>query len=408
MNFPSYIARRYLFAKKSHNIINIITGISVVGVSVGTLALIVVLSVFNGFEGLVKSLYNSFYPDIHISLHEGKYFHMDDFPQAEIKQVEGVKYFCEVLEENVLLKYGEKQDIVTLKGVSNTFRSMSGVDSMIVDGSFVLEESPAYTAVLGYLVSYKLEVDLRDYSKPIQVYLPLPGKMHLVDPLAAFNQTFVYPAGIFSIQQDFDSKYVIVPIELNRKLLYFTREVTAIELGLEDYAAHSDVQQEIQEILGENYVVKNRFQQHEVLYKIMKSEKLGIYLILSFILFIATFNIIGSLSMLIIDKSKDIAILKSLGAENTLIKRIFLLEGLMISLAGALSGLFLGAVLCLIQMKFGLIRLQSGDSFVISAYPVELRLEDFVSVFIIVLLIGLGAAWYPVKQISAKYLRKHL
>lgn len=410
LNFSSYIAKRYLFSKKSHNIINIISGISIAGVTIGTMALIVALSVFNGFENLVTKLFNSFNPDFKITIKEGKTFNSYDIPADSIRKIPGVAYYTEVVEEDVLLKYKSKQDIVTVKGVSKDFKKMTTIDSMMVDGDFILKSGEINYAVLGYGIAYKLGISLNDFKNPIYVYVPRrTQKIPLLNPEKSFNLRTIYPSGIFSIQQDFDYKYMIVPLSFARDLLEYKKEVTAVEIGLRPDANMNKVQNKIQKLVGDKYYVKNRFQQQKLLFKIMKSEKLAVYLILTFILLIAAFNIIGSLSMLILDKKKDISVLRSMGANNKLIKKIFFTEGLMISLSGAILGLILGLIICLIQQKYGIVPLTSGEnSFIIKAYPVHIKIMDFVYVLITVFLIGVGSAWYPVKQISKKYMEGNL
>jgi len=407
--FPFYIARRYLFAKKSHNIINVISGISVVGVTVGTMALIIVLSVFNGFESLIVSLFNSFNPDLVITAEKGKTFRAGDFPSEEISALPGVYVLTEVVEENALLKYRDQQYIATLKGVSDDFERMSGLDTMLVDGSFLLYEREMPRMIMGAGVSYFLNAGLRDLLNPIVVYVPnRTGKISMqMDQ--AFKSKPVFPSAIFSIQQDFDTRYAIVPIDFMRQLLDYDDEVTAIEVGLEQGFSANRIKPEIQKLLGDEFIVKNRFEQQALLYKVMQSEKWAIFLILTFILIIATFNVISSLTMLILDKKKDIAVLHSMGADNKLIKKIFLIEGTMISIGGALTGLFLGGAISWLQQTFGLISLGDGSgSFVIDAYPVKIIWTDFLIVFVTVIVLGLLAAWYPVKQISAKYLHQKL
>jgi lipoprotein-releasing system permease protein len=397
---PLYIAKRYLISKKSHNIINIISLISVVGVTVGTMALIIVLSVFNGFEKLVLSLFNSFNPDLVISLNEGKTFRMDDIPAEEIRRIPGVLYLSETVEENALMKYRDKQYIVTLKGVSNDFSKMTPIDSMITEGKFVLEDGATDYAVLGYGVAYYLGTNLNDVLNPISVYVPRRESGFHGGFDQAFHSDIIFPSGYFSIQQDFDIKYVLLPLRFVRKLLNYNNEVTSVEIGLDKGADPDRIRNKLNSLLGERFRIKDRYQQQEFLYKIMKSEKWAIFMILAFILFIATFNIVGSLSMLILDKKKDIAILNSLGASKRLIKGIFLTEGMMISFTGAIAGLILGAVICLLQMQFGLIRLGSpGSTFVVDTYPVEMKVIDFVLVFITVIFIGFLAALYPVWNI---------
>ncbi|MBC8436089.1 MAG: ABC transporter permease [Bacteroidetes bacterium] len=374
--------------------------ISVIGVTIGTMALIIVLSVFNGFEKLVVSLFDSFNPDIQITLREGKIFSDTDIPQNLLKEMPGVVYLTEVMEENALMRYKDKQTIVTLKGVGPDFQRMTGVDTMMVEGRFLLQREGNDFVVLGYGVAYYLNANLDDYLNPITVFVPSRTGRIGSSLEQAFRQELIFPAGFFSIQQDFDMKYAIMPLRFVRKLLDYTNEITAIEIKLQDGADHSKVQQQIEAAVGEKFVVKNRFQQQELLYNIMKSEKWAIFLILTFILLLATFNVVGSLSMLILDKKKDIAVLQSMGASRKLIKRIFMTEGMMISLIGAVTGMIIGGVICWLQQVFGLIRMGGPDStFVVDSYPVQMQPLDFILVFLTVVMIGYLAAWYPVYNI---------
>jgi lipoprotein-releasing system permease protein len=409
MNLSLYIAKRYLVSKKSHNIINIISIISVVGVMVGTMALIIVLSVFNGFETLVKSLFNTFDPDLKITLVEGKTFLPGDISEQDVRNIPGVIRYTEVLEETALLKYQNRQALVTVKGVGDDFETMSGLDTMVVHGDLLLQSGEANYMVLGYGVAYTLGANLQDYLQPVTAYAPRRSGYVGSLPEQAFTSRTIFPSGIFSIQQDFDSRYVIVPLRFAHNLFGFENEVTAVEIGLQKGIRTERVKEEINKIAGERFNVKDRFEQQELLYKIMKSEKFAIFLILGFILFIATFNIIGTLSMLILDKRKDIAVLHSMGANETLIKRIFLAEGFLITFSGAILGMLLGGLICLIQIWFGVVPLHAGGgSFIIEAYPVELQFIDFVYVFLLVLGIGLPAVWYPVRQIKKKYFEQKL
>lgn len=409
LKVPVYIAKRYLISRKSHNIINIISGIAVAGVTIGTMALIIILSVFNGFEKIVTTLFNSFDPDLMITVKEGKVFRPSDLPGDSIKALPGVLRYTEVLEETALLKYTSKQYIVTMKGVSEDYVRLSGLDTMMVGGDFILQSHGKPFAVVGYGVAYYLGINPDDYSDPIHVYVPKRTRSSYTSLDQAFNSAVIMPAGIFSIQQDFDSRYMIVPISFARDLLEYTDEVTSIEIGLAPQTDREKLQDEISRLCGDRFVVRNRIQQQALLYKIMKSEKLAVFLILAFILIIATFNVIGSLSMLILDKRKDIAVLRSMGAGNRLIKRIFLTEGMMISFSGAILGLTLGALVCWIQQRYGVIPLKGGSgSFIIDAYPVQMQVMDFVRVFLTVFIIGFAAAWYPVRQISKKYLAEKL
>lgn len=409
MNLPLHIARRYLVSKKSHNIINVISGISVMGITVGTMALIVVLSVFNGFESLVSSLYNTFNPDLKITMVKGKTFNLNDVRADEIRKIPGVIHMSEVVEENALLKNGERQFIARMKGVDNVFQMMTSVDSAIIDGRYQLQQGSRACAVLGAGVSYHLGVIADDFADAVSVYVPsrtAEFKPGLEQP---FNEGKVLPKGVFSIQQDFDLSIILVPIEFARELLEYENEITALEIGLDKNADAGEVKESIKSIIGPAFYVKDRYEQEALLYKIMNAEKWAIFLILAFILMIATFNVIGSLSMLIIDKQKDIAVLHSLGASYKLIKRIFMLEGLLISLSGALAGLFLGGLLSWLQQEFGFIKLGQGDgNFVIDTYPVLVKGIDFIYVFITVFIISYFATWLPVRQISRKYLQQKL
>jgi lipoprotein-releasing system permease protein len=406
MNFSLFIAKRYFIAKKSQNVINIITKIAITGVAIGTMALIVVLSAFNGIEELVLKLFNAFDPELRISIKEGKTFDAALPVFEKIKKTEGIAYYTEVLEENILLKYKDKQTIAIVKGVSDSYMPMSRLDTMLTDGEFVLQYDSVNYCVAGQGIAYNLGINLLDYSQPIQIYAPKRLKNASMNPDEAFKNLSILPAGIFSIQHDFDSKYILVPLSFARELLDYTTQVSAIEISLKPNANKENIQKLIQQTLGENYDVKDRYQQHDFLYKIMKSEKWAVFLILSFILIIATFNVIGSLSMLIIDKKKDLKILWNMGASTTLIRKIFFLEGLFISLSGAIIGLLAGLLLCLAQIHFKLIKLQG--SFVMDSYPVKLEALDFILVFLTVMIIGIFAAWFPAKQITEKHLPKSI
>jgi lipoprotein-releasing system permease protein len=404
VNLPFYIAKRYLVSKKTQNAIHIISGISVLGVAVGTMALIVILSVFNGFDELIKSLYSTFDPEIKITLSEGKTFSPDTPEFSEVRNLQNVLYFSEVLEENVLLRYGERQYIATMKGVDEEFENITGIDTMLVEGEFVLNDKNRPYAVIGQGVAYYLGVGLT-FLNPINIYsIKRTGNVSM-NPEQAINRKFIFPSGIFSIEQEHNSRYIIVPITFARELLGYQDEVSAIELKLQPGANEELLQDEIAEILGNHFLVQNRNEQNALFYRIMKSEKWAIFFILSFILIIASFNIIGSLTMLIIDKKDDIRTLRNLGASDTLIRRIFLMEGWMISILGAICGLLIGSLISWLQSRFGLIKLSGSGSFIIDAYPVVYKVQDVLKVFFTVLLIGFIAAWYPVKYISRKFLK---
>ena len=364
------------------------------------MALIIVLSVFNGFEKLVISLFNAFNPDLLVSVNEGKTFSSTIVPIDKIRKIPGVLYLTEVIEENALVKFKDKQYIVTLKGVSEDYARMSGLDTMMSEGRFILQEQEKDFAVLGYGIAYYIGANLEDYLNPVSIYVPQRTGNFSGAFESAFRSDVIFPSGFFSVQQDFDTKYVILPIRFVKKLLDYENEVTGIEIGLSREADHIKIQQHLQDLFGAKFSVKNRFQQQELLYKIMKSEKWAIFLILSFILFVATFNIVGSLSMLILDKRQDIALLQCLGGSPVTVKNIFLSVGVIITFIGAISGVVLGAVVCWLQEIFGFVKLGStGSTFVVDAYPVHMQPMDFVFIFLTVLIIGLLATWYPVYNI---------
>ncbi len=402
MNLPFFIARRYLISKKSHNIINLISGISMVGVAVGTAALIIVLSVFNGFESVVISLFSVFDPDIEITVAQGKTFHNHEISADKIRTLPGVVSYTEVVEENALLHYKNQQYLATIKGVDSLYQQNSPIDSMQLTGEMVLQQDSLDFAIPGYGIAYFLNFDLDAPDNLISVYIPKRKGNISGLPQESFSSEYIRPTAVFSIQQDFDDKYMLVPLRFARRLLDYSDEVTGIEIRLAKGTDVDKIQQEIIRITGPRFKVQNRFQQQEVLYKIMKSEKWAVFLILTFILIIASFSVVGSLSMLILDKQKDIGILRSMGAGNKVIKQIFFIEGLLISLSGAALGLLLGLLVCFVQQQFGLIKLQGGGSFIISAYPVKLIATDFLYVFITITFIGIGAAWLPVQRIGSQ------
>jgi len=402
LSFSFRIARRYLFSKKSHNAINIISGISAAGVAIGTMALVCVLSVFNGFETLISDMFSAFDPDLKITLTHGKTFDVNSKEFNELHKMKSVAYFTEVVEENALLRFKDKQMPATIKGVSNDFEKMTRIDSIMYDGRFVLFDGAFQRAVPGVGVASILGLGAH-FIDPLYIYAPKrTSKINLLRPENSFNQIGTFVSGIFSVKQlQYDDHYVLVSIDLARNLFEYEKStVSAVELKLAKGVKQSEIQKQIQTLLGDRFQVKNRYEQQESFFKIMKIEKWITYLILCFILLIASFNIIGSLSMLIIDKKADIQTLRNLGANNQLIKRIFLFEGWMISGVGALIGICIGTLLCLMQQYFGLLKL--GTGYVVDAYPVVTNALDILLVFITVLFMGILAAYYPVRYIRIK------
>jgi lipoprotein-releasing system permease protein len=399
MNLPLFVAKRYFFSKKSQRAINLISIISIIGVMIGTGALVVVLSVFNGFESLVVSLYNSFDPELKLTAAEGKTFSADSVMIYQIKNTEGVKAVSQTLEENALVKYHDKQYIVTIKGVDENFQEVSGIDSMIIDGRFILQRGDTAYAVVGGAIAYNLQLNISNFLSQLELYVPQKSAKSFSNPEEAFNRRFITPSGLFGIQQEFDAKYILVPIGFARDILNDEINISSLEISLLPGAKIDKVQQQIKNKVGSRYKVNTRLEQHSTIYRIMKSEKWAVFLILAFILLIATFNVIGSLTMLIIEKGKDISILYSMGADGTLIRKIFLMEGLMITFIGSVIGIVLGVLICFLQVQFKLVKLTGSGSFVIDAYPVEMQPLDFLYVFIVVAVIGFVAAWYPAKKL---------
>lgn len=406
MKLPLYIAKRYLFAKKSRNAINVISSISVAGVMVVTMALITILSVFNGLEEMVKGIFSTSDPEIKISPVKGKVFTPDSLKLKRLAAIEGVEVYAETLEENALMRYDEQQHIATIKGVSLNYNEVTDLDTAMWDGEFMLlgENGRPY-AVAGLGVANRLGMRL-NFVSPLVLYMPDRKAKISANPGSEYTRKHIYLSGIFAVEQEFDSKYVFLPLDFARELLDYTTEISSVEVRLRAGSDQKKTQKAIREVMGDEFLVQNRYEQQEMFYKVMKAERLAIYVILTFILLIASFNIIGSLTMLIIEKERDINILKSLGADNRLIKRIFIYEGWMISLIGTILGLILGFLLCAAQQHFGIVKL-GGESLLIDAYPVKMQAIDFFVVAATVAAIGYGAAWYPVHYLSRKYLKEN-
>lgn len=404
MRFPLFIARRYLFARKKQNAINVISMISVFGVAIGTAALVIVLSVFNGLDGLLTSIYDAFDPELKISLTEGKAFNpLENEALYKIQSLEEVEAVSQTLEDNALVRYDDKQYPAVIKGVDSVFSKVSGIDTMLVAGDYILEKGERDFAVVGRGVAMYLSLNI-NFMDPLMIYVPKrTGSMGL-NPQAAFQKDFLFPSGVFGLHAEFDSRYILLPLDFARNLLQYEEEVSALEVKLVPGTKLDVAQDRIAEIMGPGFKVENREQQNAVFYKVMKSEKFYITLILSFILVIASFNIIGSLTMLIIEKKRDIFILRSMGTTMKKVRHIFFLEGWMITIVGAFLGLTLGLLICWLQIQFGLVKLQGSGSFIVDAYPVAVHAENILLITGIVLLIGFLAAWYPVRYISKRYL----
>jgi lipoprotein-releasing system permease protein len=384
LNTALYIARRYLFAKKSTNAINIISTISVLGVFVGSAALIIILSVFNGFEEVVLKMFNTITPQLVIAPAKGKTFDPNTAYFRQLSTNKSIYSYTQVLSENALLRYHDKQSVGLVKGVSTSYLKNKSLDSITIQGKFVIQNSSGPNAVIGSAIQNYLMVNTNDPFTQLQVFSPRKGiTPGSVNPADDFVDLYIPVSGIFEVQQDFDN-IAIVPLSFARKLLQEETKVSSIEINLQKGVDADDFKERIEERLGTGFIVKDRIEQNKALYNILGTEKWAVYIILTFILIIAIFNIIGSLTMLVIDKIKDIAILSSLGAGKSLIKRIFLFEGMMITMAGCIFGLLIGFGFCLMQQRFGWIKMSQENLLISNAYPIGLKWKDFLLVFVTV------------------------
>ncbi|MDB5124923.1 MAG: FtsX-like permease family protein [Mucilaginibacter sp.] len=390
MNTSVYIAKRYLFSRKKVHAINVISGISMVGVLIGSAALIIILSVFNGFEDVILSLYSNFSPEIKIEPRLGKTFDPNTVYFNALRHDPKVFSYTEVLQEKALIKYDGKPFIGTVMGVSEDFLKNPQLDSTIQSGSFTLKTDNQDFAVIGSAVQGSLGVNIHNQFSPLEVYSPRREASGGSNPLNEFVVRTIAPAGVFAIEQEFDD-LVITPIEFVRSLLDQPKDVSSIQINFRKGTNVAAVQSAMQDKIGGSFIIKNRREQNTELYKTLNYERWFIFMILTFVLIIAVFNIIGSLTMLVIDKRKDIAILTSLGADKKLIKSIFFFEGMMISEIGCFAGIVLGLLFCILQQHFGLVKMGSKIS-MLDAYPVSLRLTDFILVFITVSVIAVIAS----------------
>ncbi len=397
MNFPFFIAKRYFLSKKNSNFVHIISLVSLIGVVIGTAALVLVLSVFNGFESLILNMYNSFDPHIKIKLAEGKAFDANNMLLTH-PEIEKTAY---ILEEKVLLKYQEKEFIAIVKGVSSSYKDMVNFDSLLIDGKYIDSYENNNVAVVGRGVAYHLSMGTGNMFEQLQVFLPNRSVKTLLNPQTAFNQSSVLPIGVFGIQSEIDEEYIITPLVFIQKLAERGNKISSIEIKLKNPDNMFKIQEQLKTDFGENFIVQNRLEQQDFLYKILNTEKLAVFLILVFIMIVAAFNIIGALSMLILDKEQDIKTLKSFGATQAAIRNIFFNKSMLTIIVGILIGLLIGLLLAFLQQYYGFISMGQG-SFVVNAYPVLIRLNDVFIVSVTVLIIGSLASWYPSKVLSKK------
>ncbi len=397
MNVPFYIAKRYLVAKKSRNAINIISWISVLSVGIGTFALVVVLSAFNGLEGLVESLFESFDSDIKIEAKVGKTFSSNSINFNSIQDLDGYENHTRVLEEVCGIRFKKEQAIVTIKGIDESFIEMSQLDSALVEGTTTLKQNQVNFAITGFGIANNLGLYLTNSPENITIYAPKRSKISTINPLESVYRRMIAPGGVFYISPEYDTKYMVVPLQFAQDLLEYSDEISGIEIKAKEGYDLELLHTQLQEIVGNDYQVKTRYEFNELIYKTNKTEKWVTFLILVFILIIAAFNILSSLSMLIIDKKKDINTLQSMGANNSLIRRIFFMEGILINLTGALSGLILGVIVCLLQEHVGLLRLEGG---IVEYYPVSVNPSELIYILLTVIIIGFLTSWYPIRNLT--------
>ena len=408
MNLPLYIAKRYLFSKKSHNAINIISAISVCGVALATLALVCTLSVFNGFHDLIASFFTHFDPDLKVEAIKGKTFTPDSAQLIAIESIPGVEVLSTTLEDNAMAKYKDQQTMVTIKGVDDNFQALTHIDEILYGNpEFKLYDAVVDYGIMGHQLMYILNTGVQPYD-PIEVYAPRKGtRVNMSNPLANFHRELLYsPGSVFNVNDSrYASSYIITSMDYARRLFDSKEEVSALELRLLPEANVHEVKHAISNIMGEGFTVKDRYEQQEATFKVVKIEKFISYLFLCFILMVACFNIISSVSMLILDKRDNANTLRSLGAPDGMVARIFIYEGNLIALIGAIVGLVLGIVLCLLQQHFGLIGLGGDGQFVVSSYPVRVKFTDIVLVFFSVVVVSAISVWLPIRLVN-KYFMK--
>ena len=406
MNLSLYIAKRYLFSKKSHQVINIISGVAIAGIALATAAMVCTLSVFNGFQGVVADQFTAFDPDIKVSAAQGKSFFTDSPEIETAANTEGVALVSFSVEDKALVEYGGKQVMVTLKGVDDKFSQLTDIERVLHgNGEFILQDSLNSYAVLGGKIINELNCGIF-FTTPLEVYAPnRGGKINLTMPARNFKKGTLLSSGLAFIvnQPEYDGGYILTSNEFTRKI--FRRkpnEATSMEIKVVPGTEIQDTKERLEAILGSDYTIKDRYEQQDDIYKVMQIEKLISYIFLTFILLVACFNIVGSLSMLIIEKRDNMNTLRSMGADNKTIADIFIYEGIIISAAGALAGIVIGLALCLAQQEFGFISMGSTESFVVNSYPVEVHMNDILTTFVTVLAVGITAVWLPVRILTRK------
>jgi lipoprotein-releasing system permease protein len=378
-----------------------------VGVAFVTMSLVVALSVFNGLEDLIRSLYNSFDPELKVTAMKGKSFPVNDAFLSRIRAIEGVGVVTEVIEDNALLKYKEDQMVVKVKGVSENFTQQNRMDSMITEGEFTLRKDSIDYAIIGRGVQFNLSIPLNGTIYPLQLWYPKNKPAMGLDPLSVFNRENIMPGAVFAIEKQYDDNYIFVPLSFTEKLLHYGNKRTSLEIKTKEGFRIKEVQNSIKKMLGPDFKVQNSDEQHASLLKAVKIEKLFMHITISFILAIASLNIFFSLTMLALEKKKDIAILFSMGASQNLIKNIFLLEGTIIAFLGAFTGIILGLAICIVQQEFGIVPMGMETS-VVDAYPVKIQAGDFISAALTILVITILISYRPAVKASKVTIKDNL
>ena len=408
MNFPFFIARRYLFAKKSHNVINVISAISVAGVMLASFALICTLSVFNGFHDLVESLFKEFDPELKVVTTTGKYFNMDDERIQKASSLDFIDVFTFTLEEQALISYKSKQQITMIKGVQDSYHDLVNIETVLKgNGIYMLEDAVCHYGIMGIGLVNRMDCGMKP-AYPLTLYIPKKdGRINMTNPATSFNHASIYSPGVvFCVEQEkYDDNYVLVSLDLAQQLTDRENEVTALEIKTKRGTSPRKAIRELQSVLGNGFQVQDRLHQQQDVFKVFKMEKFISYLFLTFILLIACFNIIGSLIMLMVEKQKDAGLLESMGAEQKTVERIFITNGVLISLIGAVSGLILGVIAVLLQQRYGFISLGSAGNFIVDAYPVSIEIKDIIVVLVTVLVVSFLSV-RPIGPIARRFIRR--
>ena len=408
MNFPFYIARRYLFAKKSHNVINVISAISVAGIMLASFALICTLSVFNGFHELVESLFKDFDPELKIVSTDKKFFSTNDERIQKVLYQDFIDVYSFTLEEQALISYKSKQQIGMIKGVDDSYHDLVGIERLLKgNGIYMLEDDVCHYAIMGVGLMGRMDCGMKP-AYPLRLYVPKKdGNVSIMDPTTSFNQASIYSPGVvFCVEQEkYDDNYVLISLELAQQLTGRENEASALEIRTADGISLRKAIRQLESILGPDFKVQDRLHQQQDVFKVFKMEKFISYLFLTFILLIACFNIIGSLIMLMVEKQQDAGLLESMGAEPKTVEKIFIINGVMISLIGAVTGLLLGIIAVLLQQQYGFISLGSAGNFIVDAYPVSIKIQDIILVLVTVLVVSFLSV-RPIGPIARKFIRK--